>query len=198
MRFPLSIAAVVVTTLAIGSAACAEDGFSKRLFAGDVEKHDKPYACFVRRYDAAHLSRHPRQKVSAMKLLVTADKMPEDETLNYSFRLGVKFRDRPGDFDSSGDCGHAKASDLAEGKAGLSCSVDCDGGGIMVELAKDDKSTLIRLDSIRIWRNNKPQEEGFSLSGGADDRVFRLDRATLDKCRSLVTDRRELAAMRHK
>jgi len=28
--------------------------------------------------------------------------------------------------------------------------------------------------------------------------VFRLDRAALDKCRSLVTDRRELAAMRHK
>ena len=198
MRFPLSIAAVAVTTLAIGSAACAEDGFSKRLFAGDVETQDKPYACFIRRYDAVHLSRHPRQKVSAMKLLVTADKMPEDETLNYSFRLGVKFRDRPGDFESSGDCGHAKASDLAEGKAGLSCSVDCDGGGVRVELARDDKSTLIRLDSIRIWRNNKPQEGGFSLSGGTDDRVFRLDRATLDKCRSLVTDRRELAAMRHK
>ena len=198
MRFPLSIAAVVVATLTIGSAARAEDGFSKRLFAGDVEKQDKPYACFLRRYDAIHLSRHPLQKVSAMKLLVTADKTPEDETLNYSFRLGVKFRDRPGDFDSSGDCGHAKASDLAEGKAGLSCSVDCDGGGIMVELARDDKSTLIRLDSIRIWRNNNPQEGEFSLSGGKDDRVFRLDRATLDKCRSLVTDRRELAAMRHK
>ena len=94
--------------------------------------------------------------------------------------------------------GHAKASDLAEGKAGLGCSVDCDGGGIRVELARDDKSTLIRLDSIRIWRNNNPQEGEFSLSGGKDDRVFRLDRATLDKCRSLVTDRRELAAMRHK
>ena len=98
MRFPLSIVAVVVTTLAIGSAACAEDGFSKRLFAGDVETQDKPYACFLRRYDAAHLSRHPRQKVSAMKLLVTADKMPEDETLNYSFRLGVKFQWSSGRF----------------------------------------------------------------------------------------------------
>jgi hypothetical protein len=77
-------------------------------------------------------------------------------------------------------------------------SVDCEGGGITVELARDDKSTLVRLDSIRIWRNNKPDEDGFPLSGGADDRVFRLDRASLDKCRSLVTDRQELAAMRRK
>jgi hypothetical protein len=63
---------------------------------------------------------------------------------------------------------------------------------------RDDKSALVRLDSIRIWRNNKPDEDGFPLSGGADDRVFRLDRASLDRCRSLVTDRQELAAMRRK
>jgi hypothetical protein len=35
-------------------------------------------------------------------------------------------------------------------------------------------------------------------SSGADDRVFGLDRAKLDECRALVTDRKELAAMRHK
>ena len=35
-------------------------------------------------------------------------------------------------------------------------------------------------------------------SGGADDRVFRLDRAPLEMCRALVTDRKELAAMRTK
>ena len=62
----------------------------------------------------------------------------------------------------------------------------------------DSKSTKIGLDTIRIWRNNKPDEDGFSLSGGADDRVFRLDRASLEQCRSLVTDRKELAAMRRK
>jgi hypothetical protein len=133
-----------------------------------------------------------------MKLLLTAERMPEDEALNYSFRLGVSFRHRPGDFDSSGDCGHVKASESEQGKTQLGCSVDCEGGGITVELARDDKSTLVRLDSIRIWRNNKPDEDGFPLSGGADDRVFRLDRANLDKCRSLVTDRQELAAMRRK
>ena len=195
------IAAAVTTLAASGSAVRAEereDSFASRLFAGNLGKEAKSYACFVRVYDAAHLKQHPLQKVGAMKLLLTAERMPEDEALNYSFRLGVSFRYRPGDFDSSGDCGHVKGSESEQGKTQLGCSVDCEGGGITVELARDDKSALVRLDSIRIWRNNKPDEDGFPLSGGADDRVFRLDRASLDRCRSLVTDRQELAAMRRK
>jgi len=46
-----------------------------------------------------------------MQLLVTAEMAPEDNTLGYSFRLGVKYRHRPGDFDSSGYCSHAVAED---------------------------------------------------------------------------------------
>ncbi|ANV99903.1 hypothetical protein LMTR13_06665 [Bradyrhizobium icense] len=60
----------------------------------------KTYACFVRRYDANHLAQHPKQKVSTMKLLVTAEDAPEDKTVNYSFRLGFKYRHRAGNFDS--------------------------------------------------------------------------------------------------
>jgi hypothetical protein len=186
MRARLSIVAVaigtVIAALAGGGvgvhaeAASTGNGFAKRLFAGDPDKQAKSYACFVRLYDAAHLARHPRQKVNAMKLLITAGKVAEDEILNYSFRLGLAFRNRPGDFDSSGDCGHAQETLSPDNKAQLDCSVDCEGGGISVELVRDSKSTKIRLDTIRIWRNNKPDEDGFSLSGGADDRVFRLDR----------------------
>jgi hypothetical protein len=52
---------------------------------------------------------------------------------------------------------------------------------------------------VRIWQNNKPDEEdALALEGGADDRVFRLDRADLEECRALVADRQELAAMRRK
>jgi len=208
MRARLSIVAVaigtVIAALVAGGAgvhaeaASTGNGFAKRLFAGDPGKQAKSYACFVRLYDAAHLARHPRQKVNAMKLLITAEKVAEDEILNYSFRLGLAFRNRPGDFDSSGDCGHAQETLSPDNKAQVDCSVDCEGGGISVELARDGKSTKIRLDTIRIWRNNKPDEDGFSLSGGADDRVFRLDRASLEQCRSLVTDRKELATMRRK
>src|SRR5215831_20929166 len=121
------IAAAVTTLAAGGSPARAEereDSFASRLFAGNLGKEAKSYACFVRVYDAAHLKQHPLQKVGAMKLLLTAERISEDEALNYSFRLGVSFRHRPGDFDSSGDCGHVKASEIADDTAHLSCSVD--------------------------------------------------------------------------
>jgi hypothetical protein len=197
------LAASVLLAAATGSSARAEEPkkgleFAKRAFAVDVSKQKKSYACFVRKYDAAHLAQHPLQKVSAMTLLLGAEVDPEDQSLGYSFRLGVKFRNRPGDFDSSGSCGHADVTEDSKGKEQMSCGVDCDGGGIAVEMGKTDGAVLVRLESIRIWRNNKPDDEGLNLSGGADDRVFRLDRVPVEMCRSLVTDRKELAAMRTK
>ena len=57
----------------------------------------------------------------------------------------------------------------------------------------------MKVESVRIWDNKKPDDDKIeSLSGGADDRVFRLDRAPLEMCKSLVTDRQELAAMLRK
>jgi hypothetical protein len=180
-----------------GSKSAGNDQFVTRLFAGPV-RQKKSYVCFLREYDAAHLASHKLQKVTAMKLLVTAEKVPEDEVLNYSFRLGVKFRDRSGNFDSSGDCGHAAVSQETSDRATLNCSVDCDGGGLEIGLTSDNKSTMIRLERVRIWRSNKPDEDAAdALVAGADDRVFRLDRASLKDCASLITDRKELAALRH-
>ena len=171
------------------------EAFAGRLFAGKIEK-DKSYACFVRNYDAAHLAGHPLQKVKAMKLLITAEPDEENKMLGYSFRMGVRFTKRPGDFDSSGACSRMRTEAASETKAQLGCGVDCDGGGISIELTKENKSTLVRLERIRIWQNSKPDDEGLDLSGGADDRIFRLDRAKLDMCKSLITDRKELAAIR--
>jgi hypothetical protein len=172
--------------------------FANKLYAADVTKQKKTYACFVREYDSAHLAKHPSQEVSAMKLLVTAEQVPEDENINHSFSLGVRFRNRTGNFASGGGCGHVKMSESENGKEHLGCSVDCDGGGTDVELTADGKSTIVGVGSIRIWNNKKPDDDGLYLDGGADDRVFRLDRAPLELCKSLVTDRQELAAMLRK
>jgi hypothetical protein len=197
-----AIAIASITEIKVGRAQ--EGGIDKaKADAFDVRMFTKPpgnkaYACFVRRYDPDHLARHPKQKVSAMKLLVSAE-IPEDEqTLNYSFRLGVKYRHRSGDFDSSGFCNHVVAED-AGNEMRFGCGVDCEGGGFNVALSKDDKSAIIRLERIRIWQNNKPDDEAEdSLVAGADDKIFRLDRADTRECASLVTDRKELAAIRHK
>ena len=78
------------------------------------------------------------------------------------------------------------------------CGVDCDGGGIGVAVSKDDKSAIIRLERIRIWQNSKPDDEGSELVAGTDDKIFRLDRVERENARSLVTDRKELAALRRK
>jgi hypothetical protein len=180
--------------------------FAKRMFAGSAPQ-PKGFACFVRRYDAAHMAQHPKQKVTVMKLLITAEMVPDDKVLEYSFRLGVNFRDRPGDFDSSGDCGHAavtKVPDNAETVippgVDIACGVDCDGGGLTVSLANNDASLIVKpIDRIRIWKGKNPDESAASaLNAGADDKVFRLDRTKLDECTPLVADRKELAAMRHK
>jgi hypothetical protein len=193
-----------LAAMAFGSAGYAQDGvdpakaaaFDKRMFSGPVDK--TAYACFVRQYDPDHLARHPKQKVSVMKLLVTAETPPEDKTTDYSFRLGVKYRHRPGDFDSSGYCNHAVAED-AGNEIRFECGVDCDGGGINVALSKDDKSALIRLERITVWQRNKPDDDaGDALVAGADDKIFRVDRADVRECAELVTDRKELAALRHK
>ena len=77
-----------------GIAKTSADAFDARMFAGPPG--NKAYACFVRRYDAGHLAQHPRQKVSAIKLLVSAEIPPDQETTNYSFRLGFKYRHRRG------------------------------------------------------------------------------------------------------
>ena len=170
--------------------------FNARVYAG--APGNKAYACFVRRYDADHLARHPKQKVAAMKLLVSAEFDEEDKQLHNSFRLGLRYRHRSGDFDSSGSCNHVvftkSGSDVR-----LGCGVDCEGGGIGVALSKDDKSAIVRLERVRVWQNNKPDDDAeHSLVAGADDKIFRLDRADNGECASLVTDRKELAALRHK
>lgn len=189
----------------------ADAAFAGRMFAGAALK-SKNYACFVRRYDGQHLAQHPLQKVTVMKLLITAEHVPDDPVLEYSFRLGVNFRDRPGNFDSSGSCGHAPTVQTSDNSdippedrvtlpdgIDFSCGVDCDGGGITVNLAHQDAAVIVKLDRIRIWKGKDPDEAAVSaLQGGADDKIFRLDRTGLNECAELANDRKELAAMRHK
>jgi hypothetical protein len=169
--------------------------FDKRLFGKPIGQ-DKAYACFVRRYDAEHLARYPLQKVGAMKLLVSVEYPPEDKTWRYSFRLGVKYRGRSVDYDSAGDCGHVIGEETGD-EMRLGCGVDCDGGGLGVTLASDDKSATVELERIRIWQHRDDAMHE-SLVSGDDDKAFRLDRTGLRDCMSLVTDRKELAAIRRK
>jgi len=207
----IAAAAVSAPLAALADDQKLDADFARRMFAGHVPD-PKAYACFVRRYDPEHLAQHPLQKVSAMKLLISTEKDPDFPNFQYAFRLGVAFRDRPGDFDSSGNCGHAPTikdpdnpdippEDRVTRPAGIDfeCDVDCDGGGVDVTLANGDNSVIVKLDRIRIWKGDAPDAKAAgALQAGEDDKVFRLDRTSTSECTSLVADRKELAAMRHK
>ena len=203
MHYRWMAVVTILTAVMAGGTARADDAanaeaFAKRMFAGKVASKGKSYVCFARRYDAAHLRQHPQQKVTAMKLLVSAQMVPEDQALNYSFALGVKFRDRQGNFDTMGSCGHPTAEQESADKLVLGCGVDCDGGGLQIEMANADKSVIVRLDRVAIWNNDKPDDERDSLEAGADDKAFRLDRVAMDECKSLMPKNDDLAAIEQK
>jgi hypothetical protein len=206
MKLALILPLAIVAFIGVARAEDADDvreastteaeTFNARMHAGTPGT--TAYACFVRRYDAGHLARHPKQKVASMKLLVSAETDSEDKQLHNSFRLGFRYRHRSGDFDSSGSCHHVVFTKDG-GEVRLGCGVDCEGGGIGVALSKDNKSAIVRLASVRVWLHNKPDEEAErSLVAGHDDGIFRLDRTDTGECAALVTDRKELAALRHK
>src|ERR1700712_297085 len=81
-RSVIAVVALVAGFVMLMRAATAQEegkldpaqdaAFMQRVFAAAPGK-DKTYACFTRVYDAPHLAAHPKQKVSAMKLLVTSE-----------------------------------------------------------------------------------------------------------------------------
>jgi hypothetical protein len=200
----LVLATSIATTSSVFAAGRDEDGidksaadaFDSRMFGATPTR--KSYACFVRKYDVAHLAQHPKQKVSTMKLLMTAEIPSDASTFNYSFRLGVKYRNRSTNLESFGDCGHVVAENTGQ-EIRFGCGVDCDGGGLGVAMAKDDKSAIVELARVRIWkRNTAPEETAEDLIAGDDDAKFRLGRAELRECADQVTDRKELAELKRK
>jgi hypothetical protein len=194
MRLSAFVLSATVALLAFANSARAAEPLAGRLF-GDAVGAEKSYACFVRRYDAAHLAKHPRQQVSAMKLLVTAETDPESKTLGYSFKLAVRFRGRTETFQSGGGCSRGEGNETGQ----LGCGVDCDGGGIDLMLAKDDQSVLLKTERARIWRDDADDEEQhLPQLGAADDRAFKLRRASLDACEMLMKDHDEVAAASRK
>ncbi len=190
------------------SVAAAEpariDDLSGRIF-GAQSSARKQSACFVRTYDSAHLAAHPKQKVRQMMLLVgreaDEDTDAAEGSSHFSFSVGFRMRGESGRLESSGSCSRAKAAETGENMARINCGVDCDGGGLALQISDDNKSLRVEMDEIRVEvAGAKPKDDdepdGHRLSGGADDRVFRLDRANLRECLPLVTDKAEIAAIK--
>jgi hypothetical protein len=167
--------------------------FDGRVFGGPVG--EKASACFVRHYDAAHLKQHPKQKISAIKLLLTAETKP-DEPTSYAYKVGVQFRNKPGNFDGGSGCGHIE-NEEGQKEIRFTCDVECGGGGLDVAMSKDDKSAIVHLEVIGVWDRKHPKRDAITLEGGADDKVLRLDRVDDAQCADL-TGRKEVASLQQK
>lgn len=168
--------------------------FDNRVFAGPIG--NRAFACFVRHYDAAHLAQHPKQKVTAMKLLVTAENHPGEPT-SYVYKAGFQLRSRPGNFDGGSSCGHMVDEDGTK-EIRFTCDVECGGGGLDIAMSKDDKSAIVHLEIIGVRDRKHPKRDELTLEGGTDDRVFRLDRVDNSECAELMTGHKEVASLQRK
>jgi len=194
----LPLAATLSASLLAPGAARAHDeidparakAFDNRIFAGPIA--ETASACFVRIYDARHLTQHAKQTVSAMKLLVTAQNKPNEPT-SYAYKVGVRFRNKPGNFDGGSSCGHF-AGDEGNREIRFSCDVDCGGGGLEIAMSKDSKSAIVHLEVIGLWDRKHPDRDAVTLEGGVDDRVFRVDRVDNGECDELLTGREAQAS----
>lgn len=166
--------------------------FDSRVFAGPIG--DNASACFVRHYDASHLAQHKKQKVTAIKLLVTAENHAGEPT-SYAYKAGFQFRNRAGNFDAGSGCGRIEDGSK---QIHFTCDGDCGGGGIDMAMSKDDKSMIVHLEVIPIWDRKHPNRDEKMLEAGADDKVFRVDRVDNSECAELLPGNKELAALQRK
>ena len=187
----------LVAALVLPFAAHANDdipaaksrAFDAKVFGGPIG--DKASACFVRHYDASHLAQHKKQKVTAIKLLVTAENHAGEPT-SYAYKAGFQFRNRAGNFDAGSGCGRIEDGSK---QIHFTCDGDCGGGGIDMAMSKDDKSMIVHLEVIPIWDRKHPKQDEQMLEAGADDKVFRVDRVDNSECAELIPGNKELAAL---
>lgn len=147
--------------------------------------HDRKI-CFARVYDPAHLRRHPKQMVKSVLFHIRyhrhdpAKEYPQGQR-NYYFGMAAKVRGQTKTLYASGEC--------VPGKGAIHCGVECDGGGVVVQ--RDGSGGLAIGFSPLSGRIRMTvgcgggEDNTVDLTPGADDKLFRLRRASLSACRPL-------------
>lgn len=155
-------------------------------------------ACFGRSYDAAHLAKHPQQRVTSFHLFRDFTPDPSKETPQSTpeqlrsedgeggihVTAFVRFRDRPGLYFNGLQCSRSDGT--------VHCGIECDGGGF--RLRGSGPSLLLDNQGFVVvggcGASEDEQEQRDFVSPGADDKVFRLDPRPLAECRALEDSRK--------
>lgn len=152
-------------------------------------------ACFGRTYDAAHLRKHPKQRVTSFYLLrdFSPDASSENEPMSREETLAtdgeynriqlaayVRVRGRKGVYSNQFSCGR-------DDKGAMRCGIDCDGGQFTAR--PTGGSLLVRNEGFVVvggcGASEEESENPLVISPGADDKVFRLDPQPLAQCTEL-------------
>ena len=202
IQYSARTAALMVAVVAATSPAFAQSdlqpGFDTRLLAL-APAVDKAESCFLRRYDTPHLKAHPRQRVEALGLCIDVERILPEEKVDpvryrYNFSFAAKIKGRATPATTGGECGYAYTPAAEQpprtGQA-IHCGVDCDGGGITVEARKGGDELLVRLDRIRVAAgcgsdDEDDESKAFDLTGGADDKVFLMPKASVEAYKTFV------------
>jgi hypothetical protein len=114
------------------------------------------------------LAKHPNQLITNVGLLFRSAK--SGSQYKYEFMLQVRMRGKIETMRTVGVCRGAEGADLR-------CSVECDGGGVNVKVRPHH--LMMYLDRIRMASCGKDPvniENTEEISGGIDDREFRINR----------------------
>lgn len=148
----------------------------------------KTEMCFGRAYDAAHLSAHPKQRVTSFYLArefkpdlnLEVEQTSEREMKDYDGSNGsvgvsayVRFRDRKGVYTNGLSC------HKGDGKI-VRCGVDCDGGSF--HLKPSGQSLLLENNGFVVVGGCGASEDEEHVSPSTDDKVFRLDPKPVAAC----------------
>lgn len=160
---------------------CSLIGFTFIYSHGTVADPRIPdVGCFVRTYDPAHLARHPNQLVTNVRLALRTSSNTAKH--RYAFALQLQMRGKKQTLKAEGLCAE-------NGTARLHCFIECDGGGI--ELSVKSDRVMMYLDRIRMascGNDINGIDTSSEVSGGLDDREFRLDRVGNHMCSNMGGD----------
>jgi hypothetical protein len=186
----LWIVAAIIAGLAPGAqakAAGADNPFLARV-VGRLHRSGQDFACFSRRYDAAHLAKHPEQRVTHLKVLV--DAYFREDAYQYQVSLAFDFRDRPETLTGVAECGAGTQQDTL--RRGAQCAGPADGDAHLGMLGR--RILVVKLPKgADLWAPGPVEERHDTVENpfGADDKVFRLFRTDVKECEDLAFDRQK-------
>lgn len=140
--------------------------------------------CYVRHYDKAHLTAHPKQNVTDMLIYFAKKNGDEKGSYYYSFDAQVSFRDSKKSFAFGGDCNR----NADKPGMSVSCGIDCDGGGVDAD-ARDDTSIKLDIGENGVRLGDPEDDKPLGTKGfDTDDRTFVLQESELKNCLSVIYD----------